>query len=188
MRHPFIRLILITTSCAAMLVAVTNAAPLHAQGALVAPEKNPPGDIPDDQVFISYAAKGSFSLQAPEGWARTDLTNGVRFADKYGIVAASIDKTPAAAASGDVAALMQDAPGAKVTKTEEVKLAAGPALRISYLANSAANPVTGKKILLEHERYVITANGRTALLDFAAPAGADNIDQWRLMSNSFRWN
>lgn len=82
---------------------------------------------------------------------------------------------------------MRDMPAAKVTKAETVRIAAGPALRISYLANSAANSVTGKKILLESQRYVIVANGRMALLDLSAPAGADNVDQWQLMSNSFRW-
>ena len=28
---------------------------------------------------------------------------------------------------------------------------------------------------------------RHATADFAAPQGADNADQWRLMANSFRW-
>ena len=32
----------------------------------VAPERNPPGDISDSQVFISYAGPG-FSMQVPEG-------------------------------------------------------------------------------------------------------------------------
>jgi HKD family nuclease len=33
------------------------------------PEKNPPGDIPDNQVFIDYVSTLGFSLKVPEGWA-----------------------------------------------------------------------------------------------------------------------
>ena len=171
--------------CALVAMGAPDFTPAHAAETLVAPERNPPGDIPDSQVFITYSGKG-FSLQVPEGWARSDLPNGARFADKYGAVEVRTGAT-SGAVTGDVAALMQDAPGAKVTKTEAIKITAGPALRISYLANSAANPVTGKKILLENQRYVIRASGRVALLDLSAPAGADNVDQWQLMSNSFRW-
>ena len=37
----------------------------------VAPEKNPPGDIPDTQVFVEYrSAGGGYQLEVPEGWAR----------------------------------------------------------------------------------------------------------------------
>ena len=48
------------------------------------PERNPPGDIPDNQVFIDYVSPLGFSLKVPEGWARHDLADGASFADKYG--------------------------------------------------------------------------------------------------------
>src|SRR5260370_380447 len=80
-----------------LFVAMVAVSPVVGQQALVAPEKNPPGDIPDDQVF-------------------------------------------------------------------------------------------GKPVSVEHERFLFFKDGKTVTLDFAAPAGADNIDQWKLMSNAFKWN
>ena len=53
-------------------------------------EKNPPGDIPDDQVFITYASPLGFALKVPEGWARTDRADGVVFADKYGRIEVAV--------------------------------------------------------------------------------------------------
>lgn len=47
----------------------------------VAPEKNPPGDIPDSQVFIAYVGS-SYALKVPEGWARTVTGPNVIFASK----------------------------------------------------------------------------------------------------------
>jgi hypothetical protein len=61
-----------------------------AQESLVAPEKNPPGDIPDDQVFIRYDAPEGFSLKVPEGWSRQALDHGVRFFDKYGVIEVTV--------------------------------------------------------------------------------------------------
>ena len=58
--------------------------PAVAQEKPVITEKNPPGDIPDNQVFITYTSPLGFSMRVPEGWSRKDDTNGVSFADKYG--------------------------------------------------------------------------------------------------------
>jgi hypothetical protein len=50
----------------------------------LAAEKNPPGDIPDDQVFVSYTSSASgFSLKVPEGWARSERGSDVQFIDKF---------------------------------------------------------------------------------------------------------
>src|ERR1700687_4381397 len=48
--------------------------------------KNPPGDIPDNQVFVDYRSPLGFSIKAPEGWARSESANGVTFSDKYNVV------------------------------------------------------------------------------------------------------
>lgn len=35
-----------------------------------APERSPPGDIPDDQQFVDFTYPGgAFSVKAPEGWS-----------------------------------------------------------------------------------------------------------------------
>ena len=77
-------------------------------------EKNPPGNIPGDQVFVPYtSAAGSYSLKVPEGWARSEKGSDVDFIDKF--------------------------------------------------------------------------DGVAAILFLWAPMGADNADQWKLISESFRW-
>jgi hypothetical protein len=45
-----------------IVAALGTLAPAAAQENLVAPEKNPPGDIPDNQVFVTYTSPDGFSL------------------------------------------------------------------------------------------------------------------------------
>ena len=48
-----------------------------------APEVNPPGDIPDNQVFVAYVAPdGAYKLKVPEGWARSEADGVTTFTDK----------------------------------------------------------------------------------------------------------
>lgn len=183
----------IAAALAALLMVLPGAPfPAFAQEKLVAPEKNPPGDIPDDQVFVTYDSQSGFSLKVPEGWSRTASDHGVRFFDKYDEIVASYATvstapTVASARNAEVPELEKAGHAVKVTAVKAVKLAAGPAIRIDYLANSAPNSVTNKRIRLEHERFILFKSGKTVTLDLAAPAGADNVDQWRLISNSLQW-
>src|SRR4029079_14685537 len=55
-------------------------------------EKNPPGDIPDSQVFIDYTSPQGFTMKVPEGWARSDRTDGASFVDKLDGVVVSVAK------------------------------------------------------------------------------------------------
>jgi len=163
-----------------------------AQEKLVAPETNPPGDIPDNQVFITYSSPDGFDLKVPEGWSRTAIDHGVRFFDKYDEIDATLGGASAAPTVSsakilEVPNLKAAGHAVKVTAVKDVKLTAGPAVRISYLSNSTPNPVTNKLIRLEHERFILFRNGNTVILDLSAPAGADNVDQWQLISNSLRW-
>jgi hypothetical protein len=177
---------------AALALGPVSSLPVAAQETLVAPEKNPPGDIPDNQVFVTYDAPSGFSLKVPEGWSRAAIAGGVKFFDKYDLIEATTGQadaapTPASAQSREVADLVGSGHAVKVGTVEETKLKSGPALHIGYVANSEPNPVTSKQIRLEHERFVFFKDGKTVTLDLAAPAGADNVDQWQLISNSFRW-
>jgi hypothetical protein len=156
------------------------------------PEKNPPGDIPDNQVFIDYVSPLGFSLKVPEGWARQDLPDGASFADKYGRVtvtqaAAPNMPTVEAAKQTLVPDLAKSLHAVTVTAIKPVKLAAGPAVVVSYGSNSDPNPVTNKAIRLENDRYYFWKDGKLATVNFSAPAGADNADQWDMMAKSFRW-
>ena len=58
---------------------------------------------------------------------------------------------------------------------------------VSYSSNSELNPVTEKAIREENERYFFWQNGKVVTLTLSSPYGADNADQWDLMSKSFRW-
>src|SRR5258708_38813598 len=69
---------------------------LATTGQAATPEKNPPGDIPDTQVFVTYQSPAGFSLKVPEGWARTERRDGTRFADKYNVVEISVAPAPSA--------------------------------------------------------------------------------------------
>jgi hypothetical protein len=63
----------------------------------VAPEVNPPGDIPDTQAFVKYtSAAGGYELDVPEGWARTENGSDVTFVNKFDGVKVTV--SPAAAA------------------------------------------------------------------------------------------
>ncbi len=185
---------LATMAMAVTLAAVLPAAgPAHATETAVAPERNPPGDIPDDQVFVTFRAPQGFSLKVPEGWARRDVPSGVDFADKYGEIVVTI--TPASTAptlaevkSTDIVELAKLDRAVTVAASAAVKLPVGPAVKITFKSNSESNTVTGKRVRLENERYVIGGPGKRATLTLSAPAGADNADQWKLVAESFRWN
>jgi hypothetical protein len=158
----------------------------------VAAEKNPPGDIPDTQVFIDYAAPQGFALKVPEGWARTDRADGASFVDKLDGVVVTVSKADAAptAASAKAAYVPELEKAERAVKVTAVKLAslpAGKAVRIVYTSNSEPNAVTSRQVRLENERYLFFKDGKLVTLEFYAPKGADNVDQWQLMSKSFRW-
>ncbi|MGH2412659.1 MAG: hypothetical protein ACRDEA_02975, partial [Microcystaceae cyanobacterium] len=63
----------------------------------VAPEKNPPGDIPDTQVFVTYSSPpGGYQLKVPEGWARRTHEKNVSFIDKLDGVEVTLRNATAA--------------------------------------------------------------------------------------------
>jgi hypothetical protein len=155
-------------------------------------EKNPPGDIPDSQVFITYESKDGYSLQVPEGWARTDMPDGASFIDKLDGVVLTRSDAPAAPT---VASVKKDylpmfekqGRAIKIGSVKAVKLPGGNAIRINYSSNSEPNAVTSKQVRLENQRFLFFKDGKLVALELYAPLGADNVDQWKLMSESFRW-
>jgi hypothetical protein len=168
-------------------------APAPSQEAPAAAEKNAPGDIPDSQVFVEYRSPLGFSLKVPEGWARTDRGNGARFLDKYdsvdiSVAGAAVAPTAADAAKNEVVTLLKTGRAVKIASVKDVRTPSGSAVLINYTSNSDPNPVTNKQIRLENDRYLFFKAGKLATLDLSAPLGADNVDQWQLMGQSFRWN
>lgn len=167
--------------------------PAAAQEQPIAPETNPPGDIPDSQAFVTYTSPAGFSLKVPEGWALTQRPDGASFADKYGSIEISLATAASAPTSEqarqeELAKLVKSGRAVRISATRRVTLPAGPALLIVYTSNSEPNAVTDKQIRLENNRYLFYRAGHEAALTLSAPAGADNADQWQLMARSFRWN
>jgi PsbP len=152
-------------------------------------EKNPPGDIPDDQVFVSYKSSVSgYSLKVPEGWARSEKGSDVQFIDKFDGVAVIVDVAATPPTMKDVVTRLGKAEkGFKVVSTKEIRLPLGSVLLVKYESDSETNPVTNKRIRLEDEAYAFYKNGKIAILILWAPVGADNADQWKMISESFRW-
>ena len=176
--------ILFPTGCS--VYAATAEAP-------VAPEVSAPGDIPDSQAFIVFKSSAGFSIKVPEGWSRKDGKDGTVFNDKYNHISLmnGVSDTPvdmAFAKSGLVPDLEQTGRAVKVTKIEEVPMKSGKVIKIAYDSNSEPNDVTNKQVREENERFYFVKNGKLVVLQLSAPKGADNVDQWKLISTSFKWN
>ena len=172
--------------------AQSPAAPLASPQQPLAAEKNPPGDIPDNQAFVAFKSPLGFAVKVPEGWARRELASGVSFSDKYNelqvaVAPAATAPTLAALQAGDIAMLQKSPKAVRVVGVKPITLPAGKALVVHYAANSDPIPVTNKAIRLDNARYYFWKAGKLATLTVSAPAGADNSDQWLLMARSFGW-
>ncbi len=161
-------------------------------GASSTPETNPAGDIPDNQVYVPFTPPGGgFSVKVPEGWARSRTGTATTFTDKLNSIRI---ETRQAAAAPTVASATRELPTIKATahgfvpgKVTAVGRKAGQAVRITYRADSAPDPVTGKTVADAVERYEFWHSGRTVVLTLSGPTGADNVDPWKLVSDSLRW-
>lgn len=143
------------------------------------------GDIPDNQVFISFRGS-AFTMKFPEGWAQTGSGANVTFRDKNNIVrvvvAAGGSPTPAEVRN-ELTALHD----IKVTSAPAATNVAGtPAIKATYTSTSPPNPVTGKSVTLTVDRYELATSGRRATVDLGTPIGVDNVDAYRLMIQSLR--
>ena len=157
-----------------------------------APEIVAPGDIPDNQVFIVFpSADGIYSVKVPEGWARTEAGGVVTFTDKYNSIAlqsssAATAPTVESVQASGLADVSVD-PTFALTDVQPVTRKAGVGVLATYEIGSAPNPVTGKKALLAVERYVFFNNGTVVTMTLSGAKGADNVDPWKIVSDSLAW-
>ena len=157
-----------------------------------APEVLSPGDIPDNIAFVAYRpASGGFTVTTPEGWSRRNIATGAVFTDKYNIIAIEsftgrTAPTPKSA-SAAVTTTMGKSKGFKLGTASTVRRNAGSAVLVTYLVNSAPNAVTGKALPVAVERYEFFRNGMSVVLTLSGAKGADNVDPWRIVTDSFRW-
>jgi len=66
---------------------------------------------------------------------------------------------------------------------------AGPnqAIKVTYTTRGAKSPVTGQRNKVSVDRYVFFKGGKVATVDLSNPVGVDNVDAYRMISESFRW-
>jgi hypothetical protein len=156
-------------------------------------EFNPPGDIPDDAVFVDHTAPGTrVHFSVPEGWAATTQGPVTTFTDKYNSISIEVRArasapTVVSARAEDVPELQQTAENFELQGIETVDRKHGTAIHLTYLADSAPNPVTDKVVRNAVERFEFWQGGEEAILTLAGPEGADNVDPWQIVSDSLEW-
>jgi hypothetical protein len=152
-----------------------------------------PGDIPDNQAYVAYqSAADGYHLSVPEGWARSQAGATVTFSDKFNsiqvqVVAAPSPPSVASAQSTEVAALAASTPCFQAGKVGQAVRRSGPAVLITYRADSPADPVTGKVVRQDVERYEFWHAAKEAVITLSSPQGSDNVDPWRKVTDSFAW-
>jgi hypothetical protein len=158
-----------------------------------APEVSPSGDIPDTQAYVPFAAPGTnVTVKVPEGWSRSSSAAGTTLTDKLNSITIEQRKaqgavTVAQAKQTDVPALAKSVKGFKLKSVAQLQRKAGPVVRISYLAVANKNPVTGKGGTDAVERYLFVKSGKELVLTLSGPKGADNVDPWKIVTNSVVW-
>lgn len=159
-------------------------------------ESNPPGDIPDNQAYVTYRPTGGifsgFTVKVPEGWARTDQGPSTAFTDKLNTITITVSAAAAAPTTGSVTntvvpQLQSQVPKFAAPKVSEVNRRAGRVVRLTYQGDSAKDPVTGKVVRDTFERYAFHRSGHEVDLTLSGPVNADNVDPWRIVTDSFTW-
>jgi hypothetical protein len=156
-------------------------------------EFNPPGDIPDDAVFVDHTAPGSsVHFTVPEGWAKTTDHGVTTYTDKYNSISIEVRPsrrapTVSSARRVDVRYLRRIVSNFEPGPIAEVTRQHGTAIHLAYLMDSAPNPVTGKVVRDAVERFEFWHADEEAILTLAGPQGADNVDPWQTVSDSLHW-
>jgi len=145
------------------------------------------GDIPDNQVYLVFHSPARWSIKYPEGWARSGDPSATVFRDKNNIARIVVQRG-AAPSLAQVRSRLRSLRGARVQSgPSSMTLGGQQAVKVVYTTQSAPNPVTGKRVTLNVDRYYLGAGGRVATVDLGTPVGVDNVDAYRLMIESFRW-
>jgi hypothetical protein len=168
-----------------------NAAP-EGGAALAADAKSAAtGDIPDTQNFLTLSAPHlRVSMIYPEGWSVQEGQSSASITDKNNLVRMSLTRGPAptqALVQAQLTKLARSTPGLKAGSVQTISLKSGPAVKATYTTQSAPNPVTGKRVTLTVDRYELAHAGRLAVVDLGTPVGVDNVDAYKRMIESFKW-
>jgi hypothetical protein len=187
-----------STSSAAPTTAASAAATCTPSGSAAGPggkgDVAPPGDIPDNQAFVAFGSPtGHYTVKVPEGWARADQGAVTVFTDKLNTIRIETTSAPAAPTATSVGG--QDVPTLKAQSqcfeggaVTTVSRSAGNVVLVKYRADAPADPVTGKVVHDDAERYAFWNAGTEVILTLSSPQGSDNVDPWRTVTDSFRWS
>ncbi|SHL61955.1 hypothetical protein [Actinacidiphila paucisporea] len=181
-----------STTASAPVTSATTDSPTSASGPPAA-ESNPAGDIPDNQAYVAFSPRGGgFTVKVPEGWARTDAGAVTTFTDKLNRIqiealSGGAAPTPSTVTATVVPRLRQSIANFASPKVSAVSRRAGQAVLLTYRGDAAADPVTGKVVKDAFERYAFHQAGREVDLTLSGPVGADNVDPWRIVTDSLTW-
>ena len=149
------------------------------------------GDIPDNQVFLTFTnPAGGYSIKFPEGWARKGAGDDVSFQDKQNTIRIQVAKAPAptvASAKAELAAQKGSHPSLSVGAATQTTINGAPVVKVTYTQEGPPDPVTGKRLPIITDRYEYAKGGKRAIVDLGTPKGVDNVDAYRMISESFRW-
>jgi hypothetical protein len=182
-----------TTASPAAAATITGAGPASSTSGVHLTESNPPGDIPDTQVYVSFTPPGAhFTVSVPEGWARSAVGAGVRFTDKLNAitvteVASVTALTATSVTSLVIPELQQQIPAFTPGAVRATTRTAGLVVLVTFTGDSAPDPVTNRVVRDAFERYAFWHNGYEAVLLLSGPINADNVDPWTTVTNSLRW-
>lgn len=156
-------------------------------------EVSPAGDIPDNQAYIAFKPpSGGFTLKVPEGWSRSTQGGAITFTDKLNAIRIETSSVTSAPTVGEgktqLKKLASSVPGFKPDRVTTVQRNAGPALLLTYSGNGPPDPVTGKSVKDAFERYIFYKGGKLVTLTLSGPVGADDVDPWRIVTDSLSWN
>lgn len=157
-----------------------------------APEMLSPGDIPDNIAFVPYQpAGGVYRITTPEGWSRKSTATGAVFTDKYNIIQVESVASQSAPTPASVSATVKQkfsvSKGFVLGKAVTVTRKVGTAVLVTYVLSSVPNEVTGKTIAVAVERYEFHKGATTVVLTLSGAKGADNVDPWKIVTDSFAW-
>jgi hypothetical protein len=142
-------------------------------------------------VFLVFSDKSAgYTMKYPEGWTTSGSGRTVTIRDKnnlvHVVIAPGAAATPASV-TAQLTALKRSNPTLSFSTPSRISLQGTPAVKAVYTTLSAPNPVTGKRVKLIVDRYLLSRGSRTAVVDLGTPAGVDNVDAYRMMIESFRW-
>ncbi len=159
-------------------------------------EVSPPGDIPDNQAFVAYTPPGAgYSVKVPEGWARTAAGGAVTFTDKLNSIrleaaaaAGGADRRREARATRAAEARARSVKGFKPGKVDRGD-AHGRHGGADHLPRRRAGRPGDRQDAAPTRSSATSSSTRASevVLTLSGPKGADNVDPWRIVTDSLRW-